>query len=174
MPFSDKGRPSRMHERAVVSFTRGWVPVTAGGLQSNLRSQRARSGAPMRPFESSCGWSLTALGLPRVVEWLMRGGHESDHDAFNGDGKAPDVTQPKKAAPVAGYAPGSGNTEKTMNATAQFPNQAANVEFERLAHNRKDWNEAAARCRGVRQHFPDEAKGYSLASEILIAAGVMR
>ena len=57
-------------------------------------------------------------------------------------------------------------------AIAQFPDQAwPTREFARLAHNRKDWAEAAARWSVLRQKFPDEPEGHSLGAAASEAAG---
>jgi tetratricopeptide (TPR) repeat protein len=56
-------------------------------------------------------------------------------------------------------------------AIAQFPGQAwPTREYARLAHNRKDWNEAAARWSVLREKFPDEPEGYSLGAAAAEAA----
>jgi tetratricopeptide (TPR) repeat protein len=53
-----------------------------------------------------------------------------------------------------------------------FPDQAWPLrDFARQAHDRKDWDEAAARWEALRKRFPDEEAGYSLGAEALKAAG---
>jgi tetratricopeptide (TPR) repeat protein len=53
-----------------------------------------------------------------------------------------------------------------------FPNEAwPMLDFARLAHDRRDWTEAAARWAALRQRFPAEEMGYSSGAEALRAAG---
>jgi tetratricopeptide (TPR) repeat protein len=57
-------------------------------------------------------------------------------------------------------------------AIERFPNEAWPARnFARLAHNQRDWNEAAARWEALRRSFPAEEDGYSLGAEALKQAG---
>jgi tetratricopeptide (TPR) repeat protein len=57
-------------------------------------------------------------------------------------------------------------------AIERFPDQIWPLRnFARLAHDRRDWNEAATRWDALRQRFPEEEAGYSLGAEALKAAG---
>jgi tetratricopeptide (TPR) repeat protein len=57
-------------------------------------------------------------------------------------------------------------------AIERFPNQSwAPREFARLAHDRKDWAEAALRWQTLRERFPDDESGYLCGAEALDAAG---
>jgi tetratricopeptide (TPR) repeat protein len=54
----------------------------------------------------------------------------------------------------------------------RFPNQMWPLEhFALLAHNRRDWNEAAQRWATLRQQFPEAAVGYNAGAAALSAAG---
>jgi tetratricopeptide (TPR) repeat protein len=57
-------------------------------------------------------------------------------------------------------------------AIERFPDQPWPLaDFARLAHDRRDWNEAAARWEALRRQFPAEDAGYALGAEALRAAG---
>jgi tetratricopeptide (TPR) repeat protein len=57
-------------------------------------------------------------------------------------------------------------------AAVRFPDQIWPLQnFARIAHDRRDWNEAAARWEAMRQRFPAEQIGYSQGAEALTAAG---
>jgi tetratricopeptide (TPR) repeat protein len=57
-------------------------------------------------------------------------------------------------------------------AIERFPDQVwPLLDFARLAHDRREWNEAAARWGELRQRFPAEEAGYSLGAAALKAAG---
>ncbi len=57
-------------------------------------------------------------------------------------------------------------------AIARFPDQVwPSLHFARLAHQRRDWNEAAVRWEALRRDFPAEAEGYSLGAEALTQGG---
>lgn len=57
-------------------------------------------------------------------------------------------------------------------AIERFPNERWPwLTHARIAHDRRDWNEAAVRWAALRQRFPDEDAGYSLGAEALKQAG---
>jgi len=57
-------------------------------------------------------------------------------------------------------------------AVERFPTDSwPQREYARLAHDRKDWPEAALRWQTLRERFPKEEYGYSLGAEALDAAG---
>jgi tetratricopeptide (TPR) repeat protein len=58
------------------------------------------------------------------------------------------------------------------SAIERFPDQSWPLdEFARLAHHRRDWNEAAARWEALRRQFPEVTAGYTAGAEALKAAG---
>jgi tetratricopeptide (TPR) repeat protein len=58
------------------------------------------------------------------------------------------------------------------SAIERFPNEVwPRHIFARVAHLRRDWNEAATRWDALRRRFPDEEAGYSQGEEALKAAG---
>jgi tetratricopeptide (TPR) repeat protein len=59
-----------------------------------------------------------------------------------------------------------------LGAIERFPDEVWPLrEFAQLAHNRKDWNEAVTRWESLRRVFPDEATGFVMGAQALIAAG---
>lgn len=66
-----------------------------------------------------------------------------------------------------------GEADRVMAAAiSQFAGQAWPLrDFARLAHNRNDWDEAAARWRILREKFPEETDGFVLGASALEAAG---